>query len=647
MVCLPLLVLFLATGLLWSGHHHLRLALVQGAGITAAYACALTEGLGALHQFTPWTLALGWAIAAVGVATRLGQRRRLALAVVRHVQTKLQTLDTWGRLGVGAVLGLLGLRLAVGLVAPPNNFDSMTYHLPRVMHWLQHHTLAPYPTAELRQLYLPPGSALLTVQGVALGGGDRGVNLVQGLAAVVCVAGISWLSEQLAGARAGLLGAVGVLAIPMVVLQAATTQSDLLSAAWLVALACVVLPNRTYTLADGASMGLYLGLAALTKPTGLLFSLPLLGLVAYRLRRNPHPTPTTLGTVLITLSLIVTLAGPSYARNWHTFGHPLGPSSGTVNEQFGLTVLASNALKLAYMTWPLPPVRHLVVTLHQGLPLDLDAPTTTYRLGPTFSQVPGQLYLAPHEDFAGAFLLALLGVGALVWLGWELLSRRMSLGEPVVGLAIISLVNVGLFCGLLKWQPWGNRLVLGAWVLLVPVVASWLAQGERRWQCWWRRGVGTVLIGSALLYGLTSIRNPVLPLPIAARPSRSILTTPRLDLRFDNSATGRALKAPYLEVARLLAADSCPTVGLNLGPNDWEYPFWSLLPHRRFQAVGVHNASTHLPPQPTADLCAVISLTGASPTHWQTPVQWHQTYTAMVQLPDGGRKTLTLHQRQP
>jgi len=644
MACLPLVVWLMVCGLLWPRHRSVRLAVVQGTGITAAYACGLTEGLGAFHQLDRWTLALGWVIAAAVLAPLLWQR--LTLDGVRHIRGRLRTMPPWGRLGLGIGIGLIGLRLGVGLIAPPNNFDAMTYHLPRVMHWLQHHTLAPYPTANLRQLYMPPGPALLTLQGIGLSGSDRGVNLVQGLAAIVCVAGVSWLSEWLAGARAGLLGAMGVLGLPMVMLQAATPQTDLLSAAWLVALACVVLPRRTYTLAEGGEIGLYLGLAALTKPTGLLFSLPLLALLAYRLGRHQPLNLRTLGTALLTLTLIFGLAGPSYGRNWHTFGHPLGPPSGTINEQFGLAVLASNLLKLAYMNWPLPPVRQVVVALHQVLPVELDAPATTYSLGPPFSQVPGLIYLTPHEDFAGACLPALLVVGALGWVGWRLLGRWIRPQDPVVGLAIMGIVNVGLFCGLLKWQPWGNRLIVGVWVLLMPVVAHGLAQGEHPRRCWLRRGVGLALAGSSLLYGLTSIRNPVLPLPVPALPSRSILTTPRLDLRFDNSATGRALKAPYLEVTHMLASDSCAAVGLHLGPNDWEYPFWHLLPDRQLQTVGVENTSAALPAPDKPDLCAVISLAGGTPTDWQLPGQWHQTYRATFQLPDGGEQTLTLHQRQ-
>ena len=56
-------------------------------------------------------------------------------------------------LPIGVIVSLTGL---IAFVAPPNNYDSMTYHLGRVVHWIQNHSVQHYPTNIDRQLFMPP-----------------------------------------------------------------------------------------------------------------------------------------------------------------------------------------------------------------------------------------------------------------------------------------------------------------------------------------------------------------------------------------------------------------------------------------------------------------------------------------------------------
>ena len=47
------------------------------------------------------------------------------------------------------------------LIYPPNNYDSMTYHLPRVFYWIQNESLDNFATNNLRQLIFPPFSGMI------------------------------------------------------------------------------------------------------------------------------------------------------------------------------------------------------------------------------------------------------------------------------------------------------------------------------------------------------------------------------------------------------------------------------------------------------------------------------------------------------
>jgi hypothetical protein len=55
----------------------------------------------------------------------------------------------------------------------------MSYHLARVAHWGQNHTVAFYPTHIVRQLYQPPWAEYAMLHLYILAGGDRLANLVQ------------------------------------------------------------------------------------------------------------------------------------------------------------------------------------------------------------------------------------------------------------------------------------------------------------------------------------------------------------------------------------------------------------------------------------------------------------------------------------
>ncbi|MEK8108901.1 phospholipid carrier-dependent glycosyltransferase [Micromonospora sp. M12] len=193
------------------------------------------------------------------------------------------------RLLAGTVGGLVLLELLVALLAEPNNFDSQTYHLPKVEHWVAQGDLDFWPTAIHRQVTIPPGAEYLLLHLRLLTGGDHLYNLVQWAAGVVCVPVAARITAQLGGGRrAQLLTAFVLASTPMVVLQATSTQTDLICAAWVACVATVVLDGLRRRTGWGTvlALGAATGLTALTKTSGLIAVGPLLvlwGLAQLRL----------------------------------------------------------------------------------------------------------------------------------------------------------------------------------------------------------------------------------------------------------------------------------------------------------------------------------------------------------------------------
>src|SRR5262249_2538151 len=109
----------------------------------------------------------------------------------------------------------------IALVAPPNTWDSLTYHMSRVMHWAQNRSVSHYPTHIQRQLHHTPWAEFAILHLQLLSGNDRFANTVQWFAMLGSVTGVSLIAKQVgADARGQIFSAVIAATIPMGILQA-------------------------------------------------------------------------------------------------------------------------------------------------------------------------------------------------------------------------------------------------------------------------------------------------------------------------------------------------------------------------------------------------------------------------------------------
>jgi len=174
---------------------------------------------------------------------------------------------------------ILGL---IAFIAAPNNSDSVTYHMSRVIHWIQNANIAHYPTNITRQLYSGPFAEFVILHLQILSDGDRFANLVQWFSMIGSVIGASLIAKQLkADIRGQSFSAVIASAIPMGILQSSTTQNNFVVSFWLVCFVYYLLKlkeieNEKSVLIYSCAGGIALGLAFLTKATAYVISLPFL-----------------------------------------------------------------------------------------------------------------------------------------------------------------------------------------------------------------------------------------------------------------------------------------------------------------------------------------------------------------------------------
>ncbi|MBG6068907.1 glycosyltransferase family 39 protein [Micromonospora ureilytica] len=667
----------------------LRLAVVRAVLLSGAYAVLVVEVLGASHALTRQAFTVAWLLFLAAAATAAGLRWRRAARLgpapaaaavpvpveaapvpvgavvsggspdvspqtVEHGEPDpaparagrgpagllAAAVDTWRtarpgeRLLAGTVGGLVLVELLVALLAEPNNFDSQTYHLPKVEHWVAQGDLDFWPTAIHRQVTIPPGAEYLLLHLRLLTGGDHLHNLVQWAAGVVCLLVAARITAQLGGGRrAQLLTAFVLATTPMVVLQATSTQTDLICAAWVACAATLALDGLRRRTGWGTLLGLgaATGLTAVTKTSGLIAVGPLLvlwGLAQLRLARTDRSAPTgpaaagggrrswpvgglarTVGGSVLILVVAAVVVGPFLARVTAEFGHPLGPPrlrESIPMERHDPASIVVNALRIGHTAFdtPLAPLRRagadVIISGAEAIGVDPQDRAITF--GRELFPEPAWY---PDEDRV-AFPLA----GALAVIGAVIaLARPRRIAPERAGslraYAVVVLTAVLLHTAMIKWQPWGNRLLLYAVVLAVPLAGLWLDALLRN-RAGGRRSVATVLavtvLAASALAGVLALSYGF---PRRLVGSGSVFTTSDWDTRF----LRRPQWADEFRWAATAVQDSgARRIGLVQQNDNWEYPWWLLLRQPDGGSPDLVALQSVLPERPPADPSSVDAI---------------------------------------
>ena len=506
-------------------------------------------------------------LSALCLAVLFGVIRRASRSSTTRLNAPSPPLFLAGLLAIG------GITLLIAVVAAPNTWDSMTYHLARVAEWYDHGHVRHYATSIDRQLWQPPFAEYLVLVGYgALGGRDYLANLPQWLGGLGAVLVSMEIARQL-GARIQSRLWVGlcVATAPILILQGTSTHTDLLGGFWIgvaawLALAECTSPTRTATsaLAFAAALALAIG----TKGTSLPLGVPwLLLYVVASLRTSPRVLVTRLFAVAVVMLVIL---GPHLLRNIELFGTPLGPES--VQRMLRPAsldpgALFSNALAHGSLQFgtPWPEVNRAllrgVLTIHSTLGVDLS------RLYPYF----GGFNIVPwttREDIAGNPVHVLLAVagGTLILRHWRGIQRVERAA------AIAFLAGVAAFAVSVRWGPYIARLHTPMIILMIPCLALAF---ERRWP-----RVARISLAVAFALALPAlVLNQSRPLLSDGLPqsisigARSVLTTSRHEQYF---ATRPELLRPYETALRTTRDRACGRVALKAGYDSFEYPFWAL-----------------------------------------------------------------------
>jgi hypothetical protein len=458
-----LFVLFYLTSARSGFYTNIRVSLILSLIVNAAIIFLYNEAFSAFDGISMRSATLFWLAENLligGAIYFLHAKGRISLGGLSSLKA-LFRLKGVGKTGsiillVSLVVYILPL-LFLALYSPPNNFDSHSYHLNRMLFWINNGNLDHYPTQHIQQLYLNVFAEYLMLDNYLLTGSDQNTGLIQFGAMIGSLAGISLVASKFGMKEKGqLLAAIFLLTLPIGIFESTSTQVDYVACFFFIAYIYF-----GYDLIEKkpmlSLMGLALSLAfgGSSKYTIFIFALPFTVYFAVRILAK-YRIGYALKVLCVAATVLVLTFSAFFYRNYQLFGNMMSPpkenrfySEAIPVEKYSIRYTLSGIVKNAGLNIGLPNtginffMDAKIRQLHDWMGVDID--DLGLRLDP-FS-----VRYSVHEDMvpntihfwiivlAGILLLFFPGRSKIKWF-WTL-----------------SVLGFVLFCTLLKFQLWSTR----------------------------------------------------------------------------------------------------------------------------------------------------------------------------------------------
>lgn len=469
-----------------------------------------------------------------------------------------------------AIIFIVIITLFIGGTSPPNNWDSMTYHLSRIQYWIQNSGVHFFDTNNFRQNLFSPLSEFVILHTQILSNTDIFANSVQWFCFIINMIIVSLICKEFYLSRTlQMLSAFFVCSMPIAILQSSSTQNDLV-------LSTFILLFYYYQLSGINSdsnlniflSGLALGLGVLTKGTAyvFLFSIGIVYLTYQILHTNSLPKRIIIfkSVTIVFIGLIINV--PHYLRTYFKYGDFLGLNINQIhaNETFSLFTVFSNLVRhLAYqlgsnfelLNW------YLYRTVQIFLGDNISDPKTSF-LDRDFRPP----FFSLHEDAAGNFIHTII-ITFLMLYGIFILKKFKKVQITSIW---ISSMSIFLYCLLFKWQPYTGK-ILSLLIITIPFIFVVINQLFKK-----RLSQKIIYIFFFLTFMGTfpylfyNKSRPLLPFN-----SQSIVHQNRSIGYFKNRPE---LYKEYQNLVEAIHINSYKnSIAFHLGGDTWDYPFWIML----------------------------------------------------------------------
>jgi hypothetical protein len=182
-----------------------------------------------------------------------------------------------------------------------------------------------------------------------------------------------------------------------------------------------------------------------------------------------------------------------------------------------------------------------------------------------------------------------------------------------------------LYVATVKWQPWGNRLLLFALVLACPLTGVWLEAIVRRPSLAQARKTTLAVVSLLTAGALAATLSIGYGFPRRLIGSDSLFTHDRWHERFVRRPQWAA---EFQWAAAQVRAADARRIGLVQQNDNWEYPWWLLLRGR--QIVALQSVLPHHPPADPASVDAIICTGDERACRQLVPAGWRLEFHGYV-----------------
>ncbi|MBB5057766.1 4-amino-4-deoxy-L-arabinose transferase-like glycosyltransferase [Granulicella aggregans] len=469
-----------------------RIALLRAAIFSVTTLVTISELLSIPYLLTGPALSVAWLITLAGATFFLLRTKKLRPSVPAgehrpavHLPPDLGGLDIVLAAIACAILAIIGV---VAIVVPPNSWDVMEHHMPRVLFWVSNHTLRPFPTPDYTQIVLGNAAEIITLNSYLLSGSDRFANLVEFFSLAGSAIAVTLIASRFGARRTGqLLAALFVLTIPELLLESSGSMTTGVVTFFTVTACCFLLrAGAEPNLLDLVTAALACGLSCLTKGiTFVYLPILLIGCIAFR----PSPVRMwALKRLPLFIALLLAINAGQFVRAYQITGTPFdapfpdgGPRLAFGNGHIIPASIAANTLRQITLQMGTPSAKLNTVVESAArktiriLGQNPDDPSALWSNLPYEVDRPSRLETQAGNPVHFAIILACFA--ALIFLRLNVKDQRARYYTLSIIIAFIA------YSAVIRWQPWGSRFHMPLFAMaavLVGCVAERLL--PRPWQ---------------------------------------------------------------------------------------------------------------------------------------------------------------------